>query len=56
MFFVVTGFAPAWFADKTLFLLWLLMLYVLSIPLAVVLRTEPQGPAEELAEVRAGRR
>jgi hypothetical protein len=53
-YFGVSGFAPVWLADKTLFLLWLFLLYVLSLPQAVVLWTEPQGPAEELAVVRAG--
>jgi hypothetical protein len=55
-YFVMTWLAPLWLADKTLFLLWLFLLYVLSLPQAVVLWTEPEGPAEELAEVRAGAR
>jgi hypothetical protein len=37
-------------------LVWMLVVYVLSLPQAVVLWTEPQGPAEELAEVGAGTR
>ena len=52
-YFVGTGLAPVWLADKTLLLLWLFLLYVLSLPQAVVLWTEPQGPAEEMAEVPA---
>jgi hypothetical protein len=55
-YFLGTVWAPAWLADKTLFLLWLFLLYVLSLPQAVVLWTEPQEPAEELAEVRTGAR
>ena len=55
-YFGVSAFAPAWLADKTLFLLWLFLLYVLSLPQAVVLWTEPEGPAGELVEVRAGAR
>jgi hypothetical protein len=51
-YFLVMGWAAAWIADKTLFLLWLFLLYVLSLPQAVVLWTEPQGPVGELAEVR----
>jgi hypothetical protein len=35
-------------------LVWMLVVYVLSLPQAVVLWTEPEGPAGELAEVRAG--
>ncbi len=50
-YFVGTGLAPVWLATKTLFLLWLFLLYVLSLPQAVVLWTEPQGPPEELAAV-----
>ncbi|MGD0647987.1 MAG: hypothetical protein ABR971_08340 [Acidobacteriaceae bacterium] len=38
------------------FLLRLLLLCVLSLPQAVVLWTEPQAPAGELAAVRAGAR
>jgi hypothetical protein len=34
-------------------LVWMLVVYVLSLPQAVVLWTEPQGPAEELAVVQA---
>jgi hypothetical protein len=34
----------------------LFLLYVLSLPQSVVLWTEPQEPAEELAEVRSGTR
>ncbi len=37
-------------------LVWMLLVYVLSLPQAVVLWTEPPAPAEELAEVRAGAR
>ncbi len=37
-------------------LVWMLVVYVLSLPQAVVLWTEPQGPAEELREVGAGAR
>jgi hypothetical protein len=55
-YFIATGWVPAWLADKTLFLLWLFLLYVLSLPQAVVLWTEPQEPAGELARVRAGTR
>ena len=33
-------------------LVWMLVVYVLSLPQAVALWTEPQGPAEELAAVR----
>jgi hypothetical protein len=55
-YFLVSGWAPVWLADRTLFLLWVLLLYVLSLPQAVVLWTEPEGPAGELAEVRAGSR
>ncbi len=55
-YFLVTEWSAAWIADKTLFLLWLFLLYVLSLPQAVVLWTEPQGPAEELAMVQAGMR
>lgn len=35
-------------------LLWMLVVYVLSLPQAVVLWTEPDEPAGELGEVRAG--
>lgn len=35
-------------------LVWMLVVYVLSLPQAVVLWTESPGPAEELSEVRAG--
>ena len=52
-YFAVTLGAATWLADKTLFLLWLFLLYVLSLPQSVVLWTEPQPPAEELAEVPA---
>jgi hypothetical protein len=55
-YFLVTGLAPVWLADRTLLLLWVFLLYVLSLPQAVVLWTEPEGPAGELAEVRAGTR
>ncbi len=55
-YFVVTVWGAAWLADRTLFLLWLFLLYVLSLPQAVVLWTEPQGPAEELVEVGAATR
>ena len=55
-YFGVSVLASAWLSDKTLFLLWLFLLYVLSLPQAVVLWTEPEGPAGELAEVRAGAR
>ncbi len=51
-YFVGTRLAPVWLAENTLFLLWLFLLYVLSLPQAVVLWTEPAGPTEELAEVR----
>jgi hypothetical protein len=37
-------------------LAWMLMVYVLSLPQSVVLWTEPEEPAGELAEVRAGSR
>ncbi|MGA7158992.1 MAG: hypothetical protein WBY53_19255 [Acidobacteriaceae bacterium] len=37
-------------------LVWMLVVYVLSLPQAVVLWTEPEGPAEELSEVRSGAR
>ena len=47
-YFLVMGRAPAWIADKTLFLLWVFLLYVLSLPQAVVLWTEPGEPAGEL--------
>ncbi len=53
VYFVVTLWDAAWLADRTLFLLWLFLLYVLSLPQSVVLWTEPQPPAEELAEVPA---
>jgi hypothetical protein len=53
-YFLLTWWAATWVADKTLFLLWLFLLYVLSLPQAVVLWTE--APAEELAEVRTGMR
>jgi len=53
-YFLVMWSAAAWIADRTLFLLWLFLLYMLSLPQAVVLWTEPEGPAEELAEVRGG--
>ena len=53
-YFLVMGWAATWIADKTLFLLWLFLLYVLSLPQAVVLWTEAPGPAEELGVVRAG--
>lgn len=55
-YFLVMGWAAGWLADKTLFLLWVFLLYVLSLPQAVVLWTEPQGPASELAEVMVGGR
>ncbi len=55
-YFLMMEWAAAWIADRTLFLLWLFLLYVLSLPQAVVLWTEPQGPAEELAMVQAGMR
>ena len=51
-YFLVMGWAAAWLAENTLVLLWLFLLYVLSLPQAVVLWTEPEGPAGELAEVR----
>jgi hypothetical protein len=47
-YFLVMGWAPAWIADKTLFLLWVFLLYVLSLPQAVVLWTEPGEPVGEL--------
>jgi hypothetical protein len=37
-------------------LVWMLVVYVLSLPQSVVLWTEPEGPAGELAEIRAGLR
>lgn len=37
-------------------LVWMLVVYVLSLPQAVVLWTEPQGPAAELVEVGAATR
>lgn len=55
-YFAVMGWAAAWIADRTLFLLWLFLLYVLSLPQAVVLWTEPQAPVEELVEVGAAMR
>ncbi len=55
-YFVGTRLAPVWLAENTLFLLWLFLLYVLSLPQAVVLWTEPEGPAGELVEVRMGTR
>ncbi len=51
-YFGMTEIAPVWLADKTLFLLWLFLLYVLSLPQAVVLWTEPEGPAGELEVAR----
>ena len=55
-YFLGSVWVPVWLADKTLFLLWLFLLCVLSLPQAVVLWTEPEGPAGELGEVRAGAR
>ncbi len=46
--------AAAWIAGRTLFLLWLFLLYVLSLPQAVVLWTEPQGPARSWRWCRPG--
>jgi hypothetical protein len=37
-------------------MVWVLVVYVLSLPQSVVLWTEPQEPAEEPAEVRSGTR
>jgi hypothetical protein len=52
-----THYGARWDLGKQLpMLVWMLVVYVLSLPQAVVLWTEPQGPAEELAEVRAGKR
>lgn len=42
-YFLVTCWAQAWLADKTLLLLWVFLLYVLSLPQAVVLWTETNG-------------
>lgn len=50
-YFFVMGWAPAWLADKTLFLLWVFLLYVLSLPQAVVLWTEPPEPVGEVVEM-----
>ena len=52
-YFIASVWVPVWLADKTLLLLWLFLLYVLSLPQSVVLWTEPPEPAGELVEVRA---
>ena len=41
---------------KAPILLWILLVYMLSLPQSVVLWTEPDEPAGELGEVRAGTR
>lgn len=41
-----------WLSARLPILAWMLLIYVLSLPQSVVLWTEPQPPAEELAEVR----
>ncbi len=42
-----------WLSARLPILAWILLVYVLSLPQSVVLWTEPQPPAEELAEVPA---
>ncbi len=46
----------AWLSAKLPVLAMVVLVYVLSLPQAVVLWTEPQGPAEELAMVQPGTR
>jgi hypothetical protein len=52
------GFSLSWtypgLGRQLPMLVWMLVVYVLSLPQAVVLWTEPEGPVGELAEVRAG--
>ena len=55
-YFVGSVWVPVWLADKTLFLLWLFLLFVLSLPQSVVLWTEPAEAAGELVEVGTGLR
>jgi hypothetical protein len=50
------NWTSAWVSMRVPVLVWTLLVYVLSLPQSVVLWTEPQGPAEELAEVRTGTR
>jgi hypothetical protein len=48
--------ADKWFKSRSLILFWIGLVVVLSLPQSVVMWTEPQEPAEELAEVRSGTR
>jgi hypothetical protein len=44
----------AWISARGPILAWILIVYVLSLPQSVLLWTEPEGPAGELAMVRQG--
>ena len=48
--------AGEWFRSKSLVMFWILLVVTLSLPQSVVLWTEPEEPAGELAEIRAGSR
>lgn len=49
----VATWAAPWISSKGPFIIWLMLIYVLSLPAAVLLWTEPQPPVDDLIEMPA---
>ena len=49
----IAASTATWISSRVPFMIWLMLIYVISLPQAVLLWTEPQAPVADLIEMPA---